>query len=150
MTPLGSQAIQRAATFFRFPMPKTYPFARCGSSSLLANCRSALTSVSLVQSEGNNGISIKATGVARIRDASGTEHTISADEIEIEQVGGSEREMGAELEHEARVEHPVLGDLVWEVWEYPTGAVNTVEPPKGDFTVIQDLEFEPDHQPELD
>lgn len=95
---------------------------------------------------------IKAAGTARITHAtSGLPINIKPEELVWEAVDGSERQMGPEIAYEAMLEHPLLGVLTWNVWEYPMGALNYTTYDVGphyletDFTFY--LEHEPDYEP---
>ncbi len=52
-------------------------------------------------------------------------YTIDASQLDWES-DGDQREMGTETRHRASLEHPCLGDLAFEVWEYPEGVCNGV------------------------
>lgn len=70
-------------------------------------------------------MSVVARGTARIRHAdTGVVYEILPDELDWQEMAGEEREMGEEVGYLAQVEHPDLGTLEWEVWEYPVGAFN--------------------------
>ena len=96
---------------------------------------------------------IKAAGTARIIDAtSGLPINIAPEELVWEAVDGSERKMGPEIAYEAVLEHPLLGVLTWNAWEYPMGALNYTTYDVGphyletDFTFY--LQHEPDNEPD--
>ena len=64
-------------------------------------------------------------GTARIRHAETAEiYEIDADQIDFEAVASDERGMGPETTYSAVVVHPQLGQLLWNLWEYPVGAEN--------------------------
>lgn len=87
-------------------------------------------------------MSVDVTGVARIRHAdTGTLYTIGPDELDWEQVGAEQRGMGAEVAHEAVIEHPDLGNLTWTVWEYPVGAYNDQDSKVGRHTLLENFRF---------
>ena len=60
--------------------------------------------------------------------------------------------MGPEIAYEAVLEHPSLGMLTWNAWEYPIGALNYTTYDVGphyletDFTFY--LQHEPDNEPD--
>jgi len=67
----------------------------------------------------------KATGKAKIRHVeTGVIYEVDARDILFETTGYEDRSMGPEYSHQAVVEHPKLGQLLWMIWEYPIGAEN--------------------------
>lgn len=83
-------------------------------------------------------MAIEATGIARIRHATtGTVYTISADELEWEEIDSEERPMGPEITYQATIDHPELGPLTWSVWEYPLGVENHREVNSGPHAVVE-------------
>lgn len=78
----------------------------------------------------------------------GRQFTISSDELEWEQVGGSERGMGAELIYSATVSHEELGELSWNLSEYPVGAENSSETDVGKHKLVQDFDYGLEHEPD--
>lgn len=90
-------------------------------------------------------------GKARIRDcATGEIHEIESDELDWEAVGGDERGMGVETHYQAVVDHPVLGGLSWELWEYPVGVENYKTTDARVHEVVEDFIFGLEHAPESD
>lgn len=84
-----------------------------------------------------------AKGVARIKHAeTGAVYEIDARSIHLETVGFEDREMGPEYMHEATVSHPVLGDLLWQVWEYPIGTEDDRETQVDPHTLLNDVDIE--------
>lgn len=87
-------------------------------------------------------MSIVARGVARIRHAdTGVVYTIDADELDWNEVGADERQMGSEVTHEATIDHPELGLLTWTVWEYPLGMENDREVDVGRHAVLETFQI---------
>ena len=87
-------------------------------------------------------MSIAASGVVRIRHAdTGAVYTIDADELDWNQVGADERQMGSEVTHEATIDHPELGPLTWTVWEYPLGMENDREVDVGRHAVLEPFQI---------
>lgn len=87
-------------------------------------------------------MSIEASGVARIRHAdTGVVYTIQADELDWNEVGADERQMGPEVTHEATIDHPELGLLTWTLWEYPLGMENDREVEVGPHTVLESFQI---------
>jgi hypothetical protein len=82
------------------------------------------------------------TGTAKITHVStGKEYQILSSELDWEHVGSEEREMGAEHEYQATLDHPQLGPLSWSVWEYPEGSENHKESNIEKHTMIEDFEY---------
>lgn len=81
-------------------------------------------------------------GVASIRHRqSGLVYEIEGDTLDWEVVDGDERQMGPEFHHEAALEHPELGKLVWGLWEYPVGVENYRTTDAGPHEVVEDLDY---------
>ena len=92
---------------------------------------------------------IRASGIARIIDiTSGLPINIKPEELVWEAVDGSERQMGPEIAYEAVLEHPVLGVLTWNAWEYPMGALNYTTYDVGPHYIETDFTFHLQHEPE--
>ncbi|MGE3474166.1 MAG: hypothetical protein AB7H70_00015 [Rhodospirillaceae bacterium] len=91
-------------------------------------------------------------GIARIRHKdSGVVHDIESEELDWEQVGGDERQMGTELHYEAVLDHPQLGELTWGLWEYPIGVENHHDTDAGGHEVVEDFDYGLEHEePEPD
>jgi len=80
-------------------------------------------------------------------------YEIESVDLDWDQVGGEERQMGAELHYEAIVDHPDLGILTWGLWEYPIGVENYQDTDVGEHTIISDFDFGLEHEepmPDLD
>lgn len=87
-------------------------------------------------------------GKARIRHAeTGEIYEIGADRIDFEAVGSHERGMGLETRYSAIVDHPQLGQLVWDLWEYPVGAENHRNTDVGTHELLEDIDFGLQHEP---
>lgn len=81
-------------------------------------------------------------GIAQIQHAeTGVIYTIESDELDWDQIGGDERDMGSELHYEAIVQHPELGLLTWGLWEYLIGLESHKGTDVGHHTVVQNFEF---------
>jgi hypothetical protein len=98
-------------------------------------------------------IDIYSRGVARIRYATtGEVFEIDADELEWEGIGSDERQMGPENAYAAAIHHPVLGQLIWSLWEYPIGAENMTETDINGHELLENIDFGlqqlPDDEPE--
>lgn len=89
-------------------------------------------------------------GEAQIKDAeTGTIYIIEADLLDWDAVGSHERQMGPETHYQARMEHDVLGMLEWNLWEYPAGAENMRSFEIGQHELIEDLDINFRHTPDL-
>ena len=87
-------------------------------------------------------------GKARIRHAETAEiYEIGADQIDFEAVGSHERGMGPETTYSAIMDHPQLGQLVWDLWEYPVGAENHRETDVGPHELLENIDFGLRHEP---
>jgi hypothetical protein len=81
-------------------------------------------------------------GSARIKHkATEAIYEIQSDELDWDQVGGDERQMGSEIQYEAAVEHPDLGVLLWSLWEYPLGVENYKKTNVGEHELIEDFDY---------
>ncbi len=68
---------------------------------------------------------IWAMGKTVIKHAdTGVVYEINGASLGFEVAETQERELGTETRHLAEFEYPELGNLAWEVWEYPTGVLN--------------------------
>ena len=87
-------------------------------------------------------------GKARIRHAeTGEIYEIDADQIEFVEIGSDERAMGPETAYSAIVDHPQLGQLVWDLWEYPVGAENHREADVGPHELLENIDFGLQYEP---
>ena len=85
---------------------------------------------------------IYSRGIARIRHATtGEIFTIAADELEWAEFAADERQMGTEIGYSAEIEHPSLGTISWELWEYPVGAENMRETHTNGHVLIENIDF---------
>lgn len=86
---------------------------------------------------------VETTGVARIRHRdTGEEFEIERDELEWEAAGGDgDRQMGPETIYTAEIAHPDLGDLRWELSEYPVGVTNHVTHNFGGHELLEDFDI---------
>lgn len=92
---------------------------------------------------------INTAGTARIRHKdTGEIFDIEADELEWEAVGGSERQMGPETEYAAEVHHPDLGELVWKLGEYPSGAENYQDQELNGHELVVNFDIDLVHEPD--
>ena len=81
-------------------------------------------------------------GIARIRHSVTAEvYEIDADEIDFQDIGSDERGMGPETTYSADVHHPQLGQLLWQLWEYPVGVENYRETDIGSHVLLEDFDF---------
>jgi len=92
-------------------------------------------------------------GTARIRHAAtGEIHEIRAEDLEWAEFASDNRQMGIEIGYSAQFEHPALGLLTWELWEYPLGAENMRETDVNGHELIENIAFGlghlPDEEPE--
>lgn len=49
--------------------------------------------------------------------------------------------MGQEIGYSAAVDHPALGSLTWELWEYPVGAENMRETDVNGHELLENIDF---------
>lgn len=93
-------------------------------------------------------------GTARVRvDATGEVITVIADQLDWEQDGFEERDMGGELRYVAEVDiFPKIGgtySISWELYEYPIGIENMKSTiPEDGLTVIQNFSYGLEHEPD--
>ena len=85
-------------------------------------------------------------GYARIRNENGPIYTIKADEIEWELVESSERQMGLEHHYQAVLDHPDLGIITWNLWEYPEGVENHRATEVNGLDLIADFDYGLEHE----
>jgi len=94
---------------------------------------------------------VAATGTARIQHAAtGAVFEIDADELDFEAIGADERNMGPEIYYQAELEHPELGTLTWSLWEYPVGIENMTETEIGSHTLLEEIDYGLQHEPDDD
>lgn len=62
-------------------------------------------------------------------------------EIDEPEVHDADREMGSEIVYRVSAIHDELGEVVWHVYEYPTGVMNHVETPSIDGSVLEEPNF---------
>jgi hypothetical protein len=85
---------------------------------------------------------IYSRGVARLRHATtGEIFTIPADELEWAEFAADERQMGTEVGYSAEIDHPALGTISWELWEYPVGAENMRETHANGYELLENIDF---------
>lgn len=89
--------------------------------------------------------------VIRHRDT-GEIYEIPGNDLYFEDVSRHERDMGPEVLWSARVDHPELGELEWQVTEYPEGAISgTPEADVNGHELQTDFDFEIDYSaPDVD
>jgi hypothetical protein len=94
-------------------------------------------------------LSVVAEGTARIRHAeTGVVYEIHPDELDWQEVAGEERQMGMEVGYLAQIDHPDLGALEWELWEYPVGAFNDRDVNVGRHTLLDNFSISLGGSPE--
>lgn len=85
---------------------------------------------------------IYSRGIARFRHrTTGEIHTISADELEWVEFAADERQMGPEIGYSAEIDHPALGTISWELWEYPVGAENMRDTHANGNELLENIDF---------
>jgi hypothetical protein len=94
-------------------------------------------------------VTVAINGTALIRHAATqVDYRIEAEELDWDQVGGDEEQMGPRLQFAAEIDHPDLGLLSWEAWEYPVGILDDIDQNIGPHQLIENfdfsIEFEPD------
>ncbi len=89
-------------------------------------------------------------GTAIVADhESGKQYKIHSDEVEWVIVDiDSNRSMGTEKHYQAAIHHEELGDLYWNLWEYPGGFENHSEASIGKHKLIRDFEYGLDYDQE--
>ncbi|MCS3804693.1 hypothetical protein HNO92_001407 [Chromobacterium alkanivorans] len=96
------------------------------------------------------GIYCRGKACIRHRET-GKIHEIESGELDWEVVGGDERDMGLETHYQAFVDHPELGTLTWDLWEYPEGIENCQNTDVGRHEAVDDFNFGLEHEePEPD
>jgi len=90
-----------------------------------------------------------ADGTARIRDkATGIVHNVEGGSLVWDsQDTGEERGMGHEVEHRGSVDHEVLGEIVWIIYEYPEGAENMLDHDLNGHELVEDFDYGLRHEP---
>ncbi len=58
--------------------------------------------------------------------------------------------MGASTHYQAQLEHPELGLLTWDIWEYPVGVENSTARNVNGHEVIHDLRYGLEHVPDIE
>lgn len=88
-------------------------------------------------------------GIAEVRHMdTGVVYEIHSDELDWNQDGGDEGPMGGSLRYVAEVDHPNLGLLAWEIWEYPIGAEEFTQTDSRGHEVLTDFDYGLEHEPE--
>ena len=87
---------------------------------------------------------MKVSGNAIVKHAkTGKTYEITSDMLDFRGVERHERAQGPEIRYSATLHHPELGELEWDVWEYPAGVYNTHEFPVDTHEMIEDnIRFE--------
>lgn len=94
---------------------------------------------------------VNSNGVAILEDSlTGQRFEILAEDLEWEVVGVDDRQMGVQTHYQATFEHEVLGQLSWNLWEYPVGLQNYQSTEVGQARIIQDIEYILEHEPEFE
>jgi hypothetical protein len=92
---------------------------------------------------------VSCTGMARIQHKeTGEIFDIACEELDWDEQGMGEGSMGVESQHKAVVEHPELGTLIWTLGEYPVGAEDYRETNTGEHTLVEDLHYCLEHEPD--
>lgn len=84
------------------------------------------------------------------QNGTGQQFEIEPDLLDFDSVGGSERSMGPEYQYQAVIDHEVLGELSWGLWEYPVGIENYNDTDVGAHRLVQDFDYGLDHEEEID
>lgn len=83
-----------------------------------------------------------ASGRAAIRHATTNElYYVAPDDLEWEIVEIDEKGMGRIVHHEATIEHSELGELSWDLWEYPIGVVDHQDQRIGSHELVENFQF---------
>lgn len=80
----------------------------------------------------------------------GVVHSITAEELDWQVVGSDDRQMGAEVLHQADIIHPELGHLSWTISEYPAEVLNHVTHDTNGHLLLEDFDFSVRFEPEYD
>jgi hypothetical protein len=100
-------------------------------------------------SEGRLKMLVYCKGTARIRHkTTGSIHEVESNELDWDQVGSHERQMGPEIHYDAVIEHPELGTLTWSLWEYPLGIENYNQTELGEHELIEDFDYGLEPEPD--
>lgn len=91
-------------------------------------------------------IETSGTAVIRHKDT-GQVFEIEAEEIAEtwDSVGADEEQMGTRTTWEAAIEHPDLGTLTWQLWEYPDGAFNGTDTDVDGHVLLSDFQIGLEH-----
>jgi hypothetical protein len=90
-----------------------------------------------------------ASGTAQIQETgTGIVHTIEGGSLEWDSQGTGERQMGDEVEHRGTIDHEVLGELTWVLFEYPMGVENMRDHELNGHTLVSDLDWGLRHSPD--
>ncbi len=82
-------------------------------------------------------------GKARIQHAdTGEVYEIDEALFDFENTSTDERKNGIEKTYTAELDHPELGNLTWEVWEYPAGIYNDNDYNIGKHILLKNFDFE--------
>lgn len=81
---------------------------------------------------------------------SGDQFLIISDELDWELLGSEEDNMGERRHYAATLEHPELGTLVWNLWEYPLGMQERRLTDPNHHLVIKDFDYGLMHTPDED
>lgn len=82
------------------------------------------------------------TGAASIQSSKDKQiYTVEADELDWAVISSEEKDMGPEIHYQAIVHHNDLGELSWNLWEYPEGAENRHETNVGAHEILDDFDY---------
>jgi hypothetical protein len=96
-------------------------------------------------------MTITPTGQAIIKSKDdGKSYVIQANEIDWQQVGADDRQMGLEVHYRGDIEHPELGNLSWSASEYPVGMFNDADHDINGHTLEANFNFDPVFENEED
>lgn len=94
---------------------------------------------------------IDTTGVAIVRHSeTGAKFEIEADELDWEVVASEERDMGPDRLWSASTNRDELGELRWEMSEYPIGALGQIVHDINGHELVQDFSISLEHEPDYD
>lgn len=84
-----------------------------------------------------------AMGQAVIRHSDTNEvFTFTPEDLTWDIVGFDEQQMGNVIQHQAAIYHDDLGDIIWNVWEYPSGVLNYYDHQIEDHDLLEDFKFD--------